>query len=94
MDAGTLQAAGLALVFVGVSVIMLATLLMFVLRSRTEDQGKESKGEVSGGGVIIIGPIPIVFGTDKKSLKTILFLSIVLTILLIVFWVVIYLTSR
>ena len=29
------------------------------------------KGKVQGAGVIMIGPIPIIFGTDKKSVKTV-----------------------
>lgn len=94
MDSGTLWAVGLALVFVGVLIMWLAVLLMFFLRSKTEDDRKESKVEVRGGGAIIIGPIPIIFGTDRKSLKTILLLSITLTILLIILAVVIYFISR
>lgn len=27
---------------------------------------RDSKGKISGGGLIMIGPIPIMFGTDKK----------------------------
>jgi len=67
---------------------------MFFLGSKNEDGSKESKTEVSGGGAIIIGPIPIIFGTDRKSLKTILLLSIILTILLIVLAVIFYFISR
>jgi len=52
------------------------------------------KGNVKGAGAIIIGPIPIVFGTDKESLKTVLRLSIVLTALLIILILVLHFLSR
>jgi len=45
---------------------------------------KGGKGRVKGGGAIIIGPVPIIFGTDKESLKIILVLSIILIALLLV----------
>ncbi len=77
MDAQTLSSLGIVLAFVGVVIIIVAALL--VLLSKSQEIGK-----VRGGGAIIIGPIPIVFGTDKKMVKTILILSIVLTALLIV----------
>jgi uncharacterized protein (TIGR00304 family) len=81
-EAGILFAAGIALVFVGILIIIL-TVLLLSIRSA-------GKGKVKGGGAVIIGPIPIIFGTDKKSLKTVLLLSLALTILLIVVMVIYY----
>lgn len=40
-------------------------------------------GEKRGGGVIIIGFIPIVFGSDPKTTKVLLILSIILVVVLI-----------
>lgn len=77
-----LTVAGIALVFVGIIIIIAAVLLLSV-RS-------VGKGKVRGGGAIIIGPIPIVFGTDKKSLKTVVLLTLVLTIVLLVFMILYY----
>jgi uncharacterized protein (TIGR00304 family) len=65
IDSGVLYALGVALVFVGVLIIVIAVILLFVSNA--------GKGEAKGAGVIIIGPVPIVFGTDKKSVKTLLF---------------------
>lgn len=48
-----------------------------------EEAGKETR--VKGGGVIFIGPVPVVFGTDKKSALLIMILAIVLMILSITF---------
>jgi len=84
MDAQTLYSFGTILSFAGVLVIIVA----FILLAR----GKKT-GRAKGGGAIIIGPVPIVFGTDKESLRTILLLSIFLTALLIVFVMVLHFLS-
>ena len=88
-DATGFFAIGLALIFVGILMIVLAVLLLSVRTAK-----KQGKEKVSVGGVVIIGPIPIIFGTDKKALKTVLLLSLSLTILLLVVMVVYYLLLR
>lgn len=85
MDVGFLYVLGLVLVIFGVLVIVFAV-RRFV--------SKDGKGSVRGAGVIIVGPVPIVFGTDKKSVRTVLLLSIALTVLLLVAMIVSYLLSR
>jgi uncharacterized protein (TIGR00304 family) len=69
---------GLTLVFAGFAIAFVAVVLLF-LRSF-----KGKGGKLRGGGAVIIGPIPIIFGTDKKSVKIILVLSIILIALLLV----------
>jgi uncharacterized protein (TIGR00304 family) len=78
---------GIVLVISGLAVILIATLALFFSNVKEE-------GETKGGGVIIIGPIPIVAGTDIESIKTILLISTVLTIILFVIMVAYYLMSR
>ena len=85
-DAGTLFAVGFALIFIGVLVVIVAVLLLSIKSAKS--------GKVRAGGAVIIGPVPIIFGTDKKSLKTVLLLSLGLTILLLVVVVVYYLLLR
>ena len=68
---------GFTLVIGGIVIIAVAFLLNLI-------SGDKRKGEARGGGVIMIGPVPIVFGTDKRSVKIVLVLSIVVTILTIV----------
>ncbi|MEM2899984.1 MAG: DUF131 domain-containing protein [Thermoplasmata archaeon] len=41
----------------------------------------DTSEHAKGGGLILIGPIPIVFGSDAKVTKTMLILAIVLTII-------------
>jgi uncharacterized protein (TIGR00304 family) len=42
---------------------------------------KEAKSEIKAGGVIMLGPIPIIFGSDKESAKTAAVLAIILMLL-------------
>jgi uncharacterized protein (TIGR00304 family) len=76
---------GLILVLVGFVIAVIAVVLMFLNGAK----GGKSGAKVKGGGVVIIGPIQIIFGTDKESVKIILVLSIILVILMLV-WMVIY----
>jgi len=70
------------LVFVGVAIILVGFLVVFLalmMATRPSESG-ERRAEVKGGGVILIGPIPIVFGSDARWTS----IAIVLTIVLIV----------
>ena len=77
MDLTFLYAVGVVLVAVGVAIIVAAV----ILASRCN---RKETGKVHSAGVIMIGPIPIVFGTDKKSVKTVLTLALALTILALI----------
>ena len=80
MDPTVFYAIGITLVVVGVIVIVAAIILASI--------GGAKKGKVHGAGVIIIGPIPIIFGTDKKSVKSVLALALSLTIVVLIITVV------
>ena len=82
VDVAIFYALGLALIAVGV-VIMVATIILVFMRGA-------GKGTVKGAGIIMIGPIPIIFGTDKKSVKVVLIFALALTIMLFVVIVVYY----
>ena len=86
IDSAALYALGMALILVGVLVIVVAIALFSVSGA--------GKGKVQGGGAIIIGPVPIIFGTDKESLKTVLILSLAVTVTLLVAMIVYYLLLR
>lgn len=77
---------GMALIFVGVLIMVIAVVLLSISGVR--------KGKVRGGGAVIIGPVPIIFGTDEKMLKTVLLLSLGLTVMLVVAMVMYYLLLR
>ena len=74
VDLAVFYALGIALVAVGIIIIVIAIILASMRGA--------GKGKVKGAGVIMIGPIPIIFGTDKKSVKSVLALALALTIML------------
>ena len=76
MDLSVFYALGTVLVVAGIIVIVAAIALAA--------KGGSKKGKVRGAGVIMIGPVPIIFGTDKKSVKTVLALALVLTIVVLI----------
>jgi uncharacterized membrane protein len=63
-------------------IAVLASIVLMVISSA----GGEKK--VRGGGAVIIGPFPIVFGTDKKSVKVLLVLSIILMVFVLLVTIV------
>jgi uncharacterized protein (TIGR00304 family) len=74
------------LVLIGIAVILVGFLVVFIslmMASRSSNNG-ERRTEVKGGGVILIGPIPIVFGTDARWTSIAIVLTIVLIILVLV----------
>ncbi len=64
--------AGISLVFVGIAIIVVASVVL---------------GSGSVGGVILIGPIPIIFGAGPDALWLIL-ISVILSIISIVLFIV------
>jgi len=78
---------GVILVFAGFITAFVAVLLLFLGIMRGE-------GKVKGGGAVIIGPFPIVFGTDRKSIKILLMLSTALIILIFITMVIFHYTLK
>jgi uncharacterized protein (TIGR00304 family) len=74
----TLLSIGFVLILVGFAVVFIAVILL----AFTAVKGR---GKIRGGGAVIIGPFPIIFGTDKESVKVLLILSIALITLLLIF---------
>lgn len=69
---------GFILVAIGI-VIILASIIYAVLRG-------SSTGQVQAGGIIFIGPIPIIWGSSKEISKVLLIIaSIISTILIAVY---------
>jgi len=72
---------GFIIVFLGFAITLIAVFLMAI-------RGGKAGGKMKGGGAILVGPIPIVFGTDRESMKIVLILAIVLTAILVAITVV------
>ena len=69
---------GFLLIIIGFIAILLATFLLIFHSTKT-------KGETKGAGIILIGLFPIIFGTDKQSVKVLLVLTIIIIVLMIAF---------
>jgi uncharacterized protein (TIGR00304 family) len=82
-----LHGLGIALILAGIVVVLVSITLLFIKSIKGE-------GKVKGGGAIIIGPFPIVFGTDKELLKTVLWLALVLTLVLIAAMVIFHMLPK
>lgn len=63
--------AGLLLVFVGVGIMVVSIL----------SQERKEGAQFKGGGVVMVGPIPIIFGSDAKWASVAIVLAIVLILL-------------
>jgi len=83
VDSEYLYVFGLALVFVGIILVVITLVLLSFSSAKA--------AKFRGGGAIIIGPVPIIFGTDSKSLKTVLLLSFALIVMIIVLVIIQYL---
>ena len=82
MEPAIFYALGTALIAIGIIIVIVSMILI-------STRGTE-KGKVKAAGVIMIGPIPIIFGTDKKSVKSVLALALALTIALVIAMIVYY----
>jgi uncharacterized protein (TIGR00304 family) len=76
----TLVLAGFSLIFAGILALIFYS---FKTIKRRDTQDNEGKADVSAGGVIFLGPFPIVFGSNKKIAKWMLVVALIITILLI-----------
>lgn len=64
---------GMLLVFLGFMIIFFGAII----------QANERGGEVKGGAIVFIGPIPIAFGTDRGSL---ILVSVLMLAIMVAAW--------
>ncbi|MEM0199290.1 MAG: DUF131 domain-containing protein [Desulfurococcaceae archaeon] len=69
-----------AVVTVGVILLMLSVLREFAKA--------EAEGKAEAGGVVIVGPVPIVFGTTTRITKVLVVLAIALMIVTLLVYLV------
>jgi uncharacterized protein (TIGR00304 family) len=72
---------GLLLVLAGIGLGLLAFVIALLRSTR-------GAGRTRGGGIVMIGPVPIIFGTDRESTRTLVLLAIVL---MVVFFLLMFL---
>ncbi|ADP77634.1 Protein of unknown function DUF131 [Methanothermus fervidus DSM 2088] len=66
---------GIVIVFLGMLLVIVGSILQYASVSKT------GKSEVKTGGVVMIGPIPIIFGSDRQMAILGVVLAIILMIL-------------
>ena len=86
MDPFAIFTIGIVLLIVGIIIIVIA-LILASISGKKEDK-------LRGAGVIMIGPIPIIFGTDKKSVKSIIALALALTVVVLIIMIFNYWLPR
>ena len=69
-----LNQVGITLIFIGITIIFLGMILNIL---------GEGKGKTKSGGVIIVGPFPIIWGTDSKIIKVISIISLIIIIIML-----------
>ena len=76
---------GINLINIGILVLMIGIFLIFIgsiIQSTSSNQKEDAdKTEIKTCGVIMIGPIPIIFGNDKGMMVTGVILAIILMII-------------
>jgi uncharacterized protein (TIGR00304 family) len=72
---------GAAIIFVGFLIVMIAVTTSGRRRKPEQDGGEGQETQMRGGGVIMIGPIPIIFGSDAKWTSIAIVLAIVLIVI-------------
>ncbi|WGI17381.1 DUF131 domain-containing protein [Methanonatronarchaeum sp. AMET-Sl] len=90
---------GLLLIFIGFSLLIFSVILKSISIKKREKEsldstykeevGEEEVGEEEvgfGGGVVMVGPFPLVFGTDKSAIKV----ALIGALFLMALWLVIY----
>ncbi|BDZ71281.1 TIGR00304 family membrane protein [Methanobacterium petrolearium] len=79
---------GETLIFIGITAVIVGMLLLFLgtaLLSSGKNQDNEKDGRtVKTSGVILIGPIPIIFGNDK-SMTTVTIIGAILLMVIAYF---------
>lgn len=78
MADNTIFTIGLLLALAGFAIGILAFIIAILRSAR-------GSGQVRGGGVVMIGPVPIIFGTDKESARILIILSVVLMAMFFLF---------
>jgi uncharacterized membrane protein len=74
---------GLGFTIVGILLAFAAIILMILSGKKGDDQHR-------GGGILLIGPIPIIFGTDRGSVKVLILLAIALIAIVAVLMILPY----
>ncbi|BBD73775.1 hypothetical protein HS1genome_2164 [Sulfodiicoccus acidiphilus] len=75
---------GFVVVFLGFLLIFAGVIYEIIKASRrSEGRSEESEGKGEFGGVIFVGPVPIVFGSSKRMAKWMIVAAAIITAVLV-----------
>lgn len=84
-----LLAIGLSFVFLGILTIIVGILVeIFREAKERKEHPQEEKSKTEYGGVVFIGPIPIVFGSNKDMAKLALIIGVIMFVFIILIIVI------
>ena len=68
---------------IGISLVLLGfmVLLSGILISIASGRYSTAESDIKGGGVVFIGPIPLIFGTDRGTVIFVVILAIILMVM-------------
>jgi uncharacterized protein (TIGR00304 family) len=72
---------GLLLVIVGFLLALVAAIFLAV-------KSRGSSSQTRSAGILLIGPIPIIFGSDRNSVRTLMILAIIFIAFVLAFMVI------
>ncbi len=75
----------MSLTDIGFVLVIIGFVLAFLAVVVSAIRARGKSGTTRGGGVLLIGPIPIVFGTDRESARLLMALAILLIVIFLVF---------
>lgn len=76
---------GVSITSFGFLLVVLGFVLAFVAVILLAVKARSSGGKTRGGGILFIGPIPIIFGSDRESVGVLIILAIILMAIVLVF---------
>lgn len=85
MLSASVTAVGWLLIIVGIIMFFVGAIMIIASSVR----GYRRRGRFRGGGLIMLGPIPIIFGSDKESVRLLILLSIILIVVMLAFIIII-----
>jgi uncharacterized protein (TIGR00304 family) len=72
----------------GLLLVVFGFVLAFVAMIFLAVKSGGSSGQTKGAGILLIGPIPIIFGSDRSSVRTLMILAIILIAIVLAFMVI------
>jgi uncharacterized protein (TIGR00304 family) len=75
----------LSLANIGFILIILGFVLAFIAVILLAFKSRGTSGQTRSAGILLIGPIPIIFGSDKQSARVLMVLAVLLIAIVLIF---------